>query len=158
VADLALRPRTSRARTLNEGIRLATSRYQATDLICASGLVPVAISVGLPKWPLGYRDPDTEGSLYELTVLRELAPYGLLQIEDDDEFTDKYVGRLDGFGVEHIQRRIGEISDGHDGRGLVFLCFEPAGEFCHRNLFARWLEEQTGGHVPELERDEPGLF
>jgi hypothetical protein len=30
-------------------VRLATSRYQATDLICASGLVPVGITVGRPR-------------------------------------------------------------------------------------------------------------
>ena len=50
---------------------LATSRYQSGDLILASGLLP-CISVGKPKFPLGYTP------LY----LGELAPYGLLGVED----------------------------------------------------------------------------
>jgi hypothetical protein len=88
-------------------VQLATSRYQATDLICASGLVPVGITVGRPRC-------------------------------------------LDGIGIEVFQRRFAEISGAHDGRGLVFLCFEPVGEFCHRHVFADWLQQQSDRHVHEL--------
>ena len=56
-------------------IRLATSRYQASELILVSGLVPVGISVGRPKFPLGYTP----------VYMRELAPVGLLAIDDGVE-------------------------------------------------------------------------
>jgi hypothetical protein len=36
-------------------------------------------------------------------------------------------------------------------RGLVLVCFEPVGAFCHRRVLASWLEDQTGERVPELE-------
>ena len=83
--------------------------------------------------------------------MSELAPYGLMQIQDEAEFATKYIARLERIGVERIEQRFAGISAAHDGRGLVLLCYEPAGEPCHRRLFATWLEQQTGQHVPELE-------
>jgi uncharacterized protein (DUF488 family) len=90
--------------------------------------------------------------------VKEAAPYGLLPLEDRTEFTERYLARLDATGIEVFQRRFVEISETHDGRGLVFLCFEPDGEFCHRHLFARWLEQETGQQVPELHAEELRLF
>jgi hypothetical protein len=122
-------------------IDLATSRYQAKDLIVASGLVPVGISIGEPKFPLGY----------QCVYVTRLAPWGLREISDDEEFTRRYRDRLDAIGIDQVQRRFRSISAAHDDRGLSFLCFEPAGAFCHRRVLASWYEEQTGQHVPELE-------
>jgi hypothetical protein len=103
-------------------------------------LVPVGISIGEPKFPLGYA----------CVYLKRAAPWGLLQTEDKAEFAERYLARLDAVGIDAFLGRFAEISAAHDGRGLVFLCFEPVGEFCHRHLFARWVEQQTGQHVPEL--------
>jgi hypothetical protein len=83
--------------------------------------------------------------------MREAAPWGLREITDNEEFSEGYLARLDAIGIEVFQRRFAEISTAHDGRGLVLLCFEPVGQFCHRHLFATWLEQQTGQHVLELE-------
>jgi hypothetical protein len=82
--------------------------------------------------------------------IKEAAPYGLMKLDDEAEFTARYVARLDAVGIEAFQQRFAEISDAHDGRGLVFLCFEPVGQFCHRHLFARWVEQHIGQPVPEL--------
>jgi hypothetical protein len=82
--------------------------------------------------------------------MKEAAPYGLMKLDDQAEFTARYLARLDATGIEAFQQRFAEISDAGDGRGLVFLCFEPVGEFCHRHLFASWIEQHTGIHVPEL--------
>jgi hypothetical protein len=129
-------------------IPLATSRYQAADLIQRSGLVPVGISIGSPKFPLGYTP----------VYMKEAAPWGLREIADEDEFRKRYRARLHGIGIEVFQHRFAEISEAHDGRGLVFLCFEPVGAFCHRSLFGLWLEQQTGQHLPELRQGEAKLW
>ncbi len=68
------------------------------------------------------------------------------------------MARLAAIGIEGFQRRFTEISEAHDGRGLVLLRFEPAGAFCHRRVLARWVEEQTGQWVPELVDAQLGLF
>lgn len=31
----------------------------------------------------------------------------------------------------------------------VLLCWEPPGEFCHRRIVAKWIEENLGIEVPE---------
>jgi hypothetical protein len=125
-------------------IELATGRYRDSDLIRSSGLTPVGISVGRPKFPLGY----------EPVFLREAAPWGLLHVEDGEEFSRLYQARLEAFGIDAFERRFAELSQ---GGGLVFLCFEPVEEDCHRHLFARWLEHQTGQGVPELQPPAPQL-
>jgi hypothetical protein len=113
-------------------------------LIVASGLVPVGISVGTPKWPLAY----------ECVQMLKLAPWGLRHISDDEEFARRYRDRLDGIGIAAIWRRFLSISAEHDGRGLLFLCYEPAGAFCHRRVLAQFIEDETLQPVPELESDE----
>ena len=102
--------------------------------------MPVGISIGKPKFPLGY----------ECIYLREAAPWGLREIADHDEFSERYVARLNRLGIDLFLQRFAEISAEHDGRGLCLLCFEPAGALCHRRVLARWLEEQTGQEVPEI--------
>lgn len=125
-----------------QGLQLATSCYRAADLIRASGMVPVGTSVGRPRWPL----------TYTLTFLRELAPYGLLEVKDKNEFVVRYRARLESIGVELLERRFRELSNGRDG--CVLLCFEPAGAPCHRRVFASWWESETGQLVPELGEDK----
>lgn len=133
--------------------KLATSRYQAKDLIVASGLVPVGVTVGRPRWHPTYHAGEKP------VYIKEAAPYGLLGLDDKTEFSERYLSRLDAVGIDAFLRRFIEISDAYRGRGLVFLCFEPVAEFCHRHLFARWIEQHTGQHVPELMGDEQlGLF
>jgi uncharacterized protein (DUF488 family) len=107
-------------------------------------LVPVGVSIGKPKFPLGY----------ECVYLRRAAPWGLREIADNDEFTRRYRERLDSIGIALVRRRFRSISAEHDDRGLVLLCFERPGQFCHRRVLAEWIEEQTGQVVPELEACE----
>ena len=38
----------------------------------------------------------------------------------------------------------------NDLDGKILLCHEPSGEFCHRRLVARWLEDSLNVKVPEL--------
>ncbi len=39
---------------------------------------------------------------------------------------------------------------GKSNKTMVLLCFEKSGEFCHRRLVAKWLEQRLGIVVPEL--------
>jgi hypothetical protein len=61
-------------------------------------------------------------------------------------------------GVERIECRFAEISAGHDGRGLVLLCYEPVGQPCHWHLFSSWFEQGSGQDVPELEDQQLEIF
>jgi hypothetical protein len=132
---------------------LFTSRFGAKRLILASGAAPIRISLGYPRWPLGY-------TLAGACPL--LAPFGAMLKMDQELYTRVYRDRLDRLGVATIAAALQELSDQNEGRGLVLLCFEnlaKPGQWCHRRLFAAWFEAQTGLPVPELaEAAEPALF
>jgi hypothetical protein len=122
-----------------------TSRYQAQDEIIASGLTPVGITQGRPRFPLRYKPAE---------FVRVLAPtHAEIKIADDDEFRRAYFKRLEEWGPDRVARLLFNIyHEAGDGSGLVLLCFEDvwAGESCHRRDFAEWWEQQTGQVVHEL--------
>jgi hypothetical protein len=123
---------------------LYTSRYAARTLIVESGLATVRISVGHPRWKLGY---ELSGACPLLAPTRDMLR---LPIE---EYRVRYEARLEAAGVETIAAALKALSEKAGGRGLVLLCFEDLtkpGEWCHRRLFADWWEKKTGRAVPEL--------
>jgi hypothetical protein len=124
-------------------MKLATSRYHAPDLIVASGLAPVGITVSPPRWRLAYELAGNVGVL---------APHGLLEVDDLAEFERRYRERLDRLGVEPIRALLAAFAAFSAENGCVLLCYEKDAELCHRRFFAQWWEERTGEHVPELGR------
>ncbi len=106
--------------------------------------VPVRITLGKPRFRLPYS--------YE--EVRLLAPTpAIFRLRDDAEFERAYLDHLDRIGVERLRGAFDAISDKHGGRRLVLLCYEDvlAGQLCHRRMFARWWQEQTGQEVPEMD-------
>ena len=95
------------------------------------GLNTVAISQGVPTW-------------YEGRVYRALAPsWELVKLTDTEEYAKRYkcevLSRLDP------QKVLEDLGD-----NAILLCWEKAGEFCHRRLVAEWLNETLGMEVEEL--------
>ena len=127
---------------------LATSRYAARDLILQSARVPVGITVGNPRWPLGYQLACN---------LRALAPTRSMLGLPTDIFEQTYRARLDDLGVEAIRALLQTCCDDVGNERLLLLCFEnldgEPGKSCHRRMFATWWTEHTGAVVPELEPD-----
>jgi hypothetical protein len=120
---------------------LATSSYRSFD---AEMGIPVAASLGRPKWPLRYTLEHEA---------RRLAPWGLFDVKDPAEFTRRYRERLDRLDLDALVAKFEAISAQHGGRRVVLLCFEDLtkpGEFCHRRVFADFWQERTGQPVPEL--------
>ena len=47
-----------------------------------------------------------------------------------------------------------DIAKASGGKDIVLLCYEKPGEFCHRRIFSKWLEEQAASLlsiIPELD-------
>jgi len=126
-------------------VRIWASRFHNRQLRNRPDLVKVAITVGNPRWPLGY----------EFVELRKLAPYGrLFHINDREEFTTTYFEKMDRIGAGAISKWLQEISETHGGKDLVLLCYEDVrkpGEWCHRQVFAEWWRRETGEIIEELE-------
>jgi len=125
-------------------MRICTSRYQAQKQVMDSGLVPVGITVGNPRFKLQYK----------YVSLKLLAPTGhLFHIDEKIEFTRRFRAHLDQIGVEKIRKALEKISQDNGGRGLVLLCYEDVhkkGEWCHRRVFADWWTDRTGQVIEEL--------
>lgn len=83
----------------------------------------------------------------------EITPYGLIGDKarelTPDEWEARYLARLDRHGVDRIRTRFADVSATYGGKPLILLCWEVEPADCHRGMFARWWEEQTGQHVPE---------
>jgi hypothetical protein len=124
-------------------VRLYTSRWSNRDL-ARLDVVPVGVSRGTPRFPVGYR----------YRRLMELAPDPwMLGIESDERFEEVYVKKLERLGVDRIMEGLTKISVEEGGKDLCLLCFEDLtkpGEVCHRRMFADWWTERTGKDVPEL--------
>lgn len=82
--------------------------------------------------------------------MRELAPDDRTwRLEDLEAFERSYVRQLDELGAKAILERLEGIGG---GTPIALLCWErPHEEFCHRWTLARYLREEAGIEVRELE-------
>lgn len=122
-----------------------TSRYSNKELQNGK-YYPVGISVGRPRWSLGYQ-------------LREqcysLAPKGCMLNMNIEKYKPEYIKKLENIGKSKIFDIVNELNKKAQGEGkeLVLLCFEDIripSEWCHRTMFAEWWAEQTGELIDEL--------
>jgi hypothetical protein len=123
--------------------QLAVSRYANQLAIIESGLVPVRMTIGHPRFKLYYK---LGGSIQELAP----DPY-MLKITDRDRFRALYRQKLYS-NAPVIVEALHRINAEHGGRGLVLLCFEDLskpGQWCHRQMLAEFFEEH-GVPCPEL--------
>lgn len=120
---------------------LATARYADFDPRWG---VPLQTSIGAPKW---WKRP--------LEDARFLAPFGLMDVEDRDEFEAGYLKRLDIIGIDQIARRLNVIAENYGRQRLIALCFEDVSrQWCHRTMLSAWLKEHAGVDVRELASQE----
>src|SRR5262245_34612286 len=121
-----------------------TSRFQSAEAIIRSGLAPVRITVGAPRWRLGY---DLAG------IIPEAAPdRSILHMSDEAEFRRRYLEKLAGHEQE-ILNQIDAIATTAGKAGVVLLCFEDLSSgtlWCHRRMLADALAAVTGQEIREL--------
>jgi hypothetical protein len=108
-----------------------------TSYFSKSGHLPTAVCIA-GKVPEGF-----PGRRY-----KQLAPkyyfFRKYKLDGDAEFyTQQYQAEvLDRLDPKEVLRDLGEDA--------VLLCYEKPGQFCHRRLVAKWLEEKLGIEVKEL--------
>lgn len=124
-----------------------TSRF-ANAALKTGEYTTVRISVGTPRWTLGYN----------LThEMKELMPFGLRNVEDKEEFRGLFYAKLDNLGVDAIGRKLKRLEA--LGKPVVLLCYEDIRKgdwnWCHRRIFADWWHEKTGETIDELPDTKP---
>ena len=121
------------------------SRYSNKELQNGK-YYPVGISIGQPKFPLGYQ---LRNQCYSL------APKGYMLNMDIERFKPAYYDKLEGIGKQRIIDMVYKMDrDARaEGKELVLLCYEDVrvpGDWCHRTVFAEWWAENTGEIIEEL--------
>jgi hypothetical protein len=124
-----------------------TSRFQNPELKTGNYTV-VGIVRGLPRFRLGY---ERAGNIIDIAP-----PRAIFNIYDKEEFTKPYMAHLDEIGVEKISEQLQQYTA--LGKDVVLCCYEDVreiGEWCHRQLFAKWWFEKTGEVIAELKDESP---
>lgn len=75
---------------------------------------------------------------YKGAELKQLAPPSWLINYPEVKYRPEYEKILRSLNREEIIRQIEMLSG---GRNAVLLCYEKAGEFCHRQMVAKWLSD-----------------
>jgi len=128
-------------------VKVATSRYQNGEVIVDSGLAPVRITLGHPRWQLPYTLAGT---------LLDLAPERAWMKSEEDVFERHMNAKLFRVGATRITEMVESMAIGY--AGVVLLCYEkiPGPDFCHRTMVADWMNTNLGWDVQELEdRSKP---
>lgn len=127
-----------------------TARY-SNKRLRGDGYFPVGISLGTPKFPLGYELRDQ---------CYALAPKGFMLKMEYGPYCEAYFKKLEDIGADKIIGIVQRLdARAHEeGKSLVLLCYEDLRKpenWCHRTLFAEWWLRKTGETIEELEETEP---
>lgn len=79
-------------------------------------------------------------------------PAEIIHIEES-EYIPLYNSRV----LIHLDQKqvINDLSKLSEGKDVILLCYEKAGDFCHRRLVAEWLKSSTGEEVLEFITKKP---
>ena len=119
-----------------------TSRYSNPELR-SGNYTAVRISIGTPRWDIGFP---------LVGEIKDLMPFGLLDVEDSAIFKARYFEMLNKKGVARIKNQLQKFET--LGKPVVLLCYEDIrkgdSNWCHRTMFAEWWFNQTGEKIFEL--------
>lgn len=126
------------------------SRYSNKELLNGN-YYPVGISIGKPRFRLGY---ELKSQCYSL------APKSYMLKMDIERFKQAYYKKLEEIGRDRIIGVVKGMNDQarSEGKQLVLLCFEDVRleeNWCHRTIFAEWWKENTGEMIEELPDPTP---
>ena len=86
----------------------------------------------------------------DLTRVKEYLEYR--KLIEDEYIKSFYEIRMKGLDVYQMLYELEEKF----GDQIILLCHEPVDEFCHRRLWADFIELETGIYVPEVSVDDNG--
>lgn len=99
--------------------------------------------------PLGVSIANSTPDFYRGPTYRPLVPpWGLVKNYkegkvEEEGYTEEYYEQLRQLNPQEIYDELFEIHN----ENPVLLCWEPAGEFCHRRIVAEWLRDTLGIEV-----------
>lgn len=127
-----------------------TGYYSKSQEYRANGLIPVAISLGVPDWwngPIYKKFAPTLKILGNWKFSEGRQPYETRVKNYLDKYTKDVLMDLDPKEVLKELSKFGDIDK------IVLCCYEKPDDFCHRHIVASWLRVNA-----EIECKEFTLF
>ena len=122
-------------------MKIYTSYYAKVGALRAKGIVPIGISLYSPKFFHGPTIPSLAPRRYMLDDSLSEEQYTRLYVED-------VLKRVDiSLLLKVIQQHAGD-------RPVALLCYEKPGDFCHRHIAAKWIQEKCKIEITEYPFDE----
>lgn len=106
---------------------------------CYKGNAGVGISYSSPN---SWNGPDYPSLAPSSHLLYDIKSYVIDQMEYEKRYRKEVLSKLDPTKVYE------------DLKNNVLLCWEPAGEFCHRRIVAAWITENLGIEIPEWYKED----
>lgn len=118
-------------------MKIYTSYFAKAATLRKAGIVPIGVALWPPRFFRGIS-------------MKQVAPrrYMLDDRLTDEEYIRMY--RNDVLRLVDARSFIQDLERASQGMDVALCCFEKPGDFCHRHILAKWLNEQTGIEVSEF--------
>ena len=118
-------------------MKIYTSYFAKAAILRKAGIVPIGVALWPPRFFRGIS-------------MKQVAPRRYML---DDRLTDEeYIRMYRNAVLRLVDARsfIQDLERASRGMDVALCCFEKPGDFCHRHILAKWLNEQTGIEVSEF--------
>ena len=118
-------------------MKIYTSYFAKAAILRKAGIVPIGVALWPPRFFRGIS-------------MKQVAPrrYMLDDRLTDEEYIRMY--RNDVLRLVDARSFIQDLERASRGMDVALCCFEKPGDFCHRHILAKWLNEQTGIEASEF--------
>ena len=106
-------------------MKIYTSNFSSVKNLVKQGIVPIGTVIFPPKWYTGLN--------YQV-----LAPRPEMLKMSETVYVLKYMEILARLKPEVVIQDLVKLGNGKD---VALLCFEKPGDFCHRQLVCKWLND-----------------
>ena len=118
-------------------MKIYTSYFAKAAILRKAGIVPIGVALWPPRFFRGIS-------------MKQVAPRRYML--DDRLPAEEYIRMYRNDVIRLVAARsfIQDLERASRGMDVALCCFEKPGDFCHRHILAKWLNEQTGIEVSEF--------
>lgn len=136
-------------------MKIYTSYFAQTKKLEELNIQPISVALYTPDWfnnPIMYRLVPPASILHNFKDIKRNISGDLLSSKEEllqaqKQYSIEYITMiLKNQDPKHILEMINQWSCGKD---VALCCFEKAGDFCHRQIIAGWLNKHVNAGVIE---------
>lgn len=120
-----------------------TGYFAKQKLYESNNLLPISIALYPPTWYDGLK-------AYGISPSAELLKKHKNGQIDEESFEKEYFSKLNINVVTSYISSWTDMCNSLNKDGVVLLCFEKSGDFCHRHLLAKFIKEKLDIAVEEF--------